>query len=150
MQLGITANYAADIDIMREVRPQWAKTAYNIEEATERDVTDAKQVAAACEVAENVVIDLRCVWRHEDTVPDDPYAVWCEALAETVEASKHTIKHWEVWGEWACPYVAGSAFGGRSYADLLKRSYPIIKEIDPEQGPAHRRAWRCMAWRPCG
>lgn len=131
MQIGVTANYTADRAILRELRPQWGKQAFSLDDITGHDVTDNVDVAAACEVCENVVVDLRTAWRHEDQVPEDPYAQWCDALAETVEASKHTIKHWEIWGEWACPYVAGSAFGGRNYADLLRRSYDIIKRGDP-------------------
>lgn len=68
------------------------------------------------------------------------YDWWCEWVRAVVEETAGEVRMWEVWGEAACPYLAGAwqdpkvrdPHRDTNYADLLAATYGTIKEVDPQ------------------
>jgi hypothetical protein len=61
----------------------------------------------------------------------DQYAEWCANMAQRLAP---WVADFEIWGESACPYVTGGAFGqdSRVYSAYLEAAYGAIKTVRPE------------------
>ncbi len=66
-----------------------------------------------------------------DKCPPGNMAEWQEFLRTTVTRYKASVSHWEIWNE---PNLRGFWASGpdpAAYTELLKASYPAVKEADP-------------------
>lgn len=103
-----------------------------------RHENERPALAAAREAGLEVVLDLRTGAQAIDLLwhsYGDPTAV-AEIVAKSavgfVERHADLCHHWEFWGEWDCPSVAGGVFRHVPYALLLKHVYAAIKTVQPE------------------
>lgn len=146
MQVGIAhGGGAQDRDAIIALRPQWEKTSFE-PDATARnyDLAGVLEPRYAGFDNQNVVVDLRTAsvndFIRHPARGEGLYDWWVDWAGEVVSNAKHLVKHWEIWGEAACPYTGEGfvetdgreLYDGMTYAELLSRVYPRIKEADPE------------------
>lgn len=133
MQLGFSGieTDPLSLDAYQDMRPQWFKHTWDVESGTDWDCDANLEVAE--ELDAQVVVDVRTRWRLEDKAEAEAtYRAYTEPLTAMVRRLKDRVHHWEIWGEWSCPYVAADAFKGKNYTDLLRFSYEVIKAEDPD------------------
>jgi len=148
MQLGITwATKGPEDAWAAEHKPQWNKSGFSPDE-TAANYGDVGRWAGHVHAAVpdcNCIADLRTVsvqdfLAHPARGKGPVYDWFVDWVAGTVEEAAGAVKHWEIWGEAACPYTGKGfveadgrkLYEGMTYVDLLQRCYERIKSIDPE------------------
>lgn len=146
MQVGIAWGGGVHHDAVKLLRPQWEKTSHQPDEQARNyalgDMLEQRYRGDFPE--QNVVVDLRTGSVQEflshPARGAGVYDWFVDWVGEVVSASKHMVKHWEIWGEAACPYTGEGftetdgrkLYEGMTYAELLSLVYPRIKEADPD------------------
>lgn len=150
MRMGLTWAGEEDADLRRAgVVPAVTKRACSPDAsgATNGALALRAELDARGFAETELVIDLRTenvqgFLTHPLRAPgSDPYAWFVDWCGEVVRATRGRVRKWELWGEAACPYVGRgfdparpdpSAHEGMGYAELLRRVYVRVKDIDPE------------------
>jgi hypothetical protein len=148
MQIGLTWNggRCADYAAVAALRPQWFKTSVSPDAAARNYSCKLQERYGDLLDGSRVIVDLRT--ESVQSFLSHPargrgagvYDWFVDWVGEVVHAHRDTVKHWELWGEAACPFTGegfveadGRAlYEGMTYAELISRVYPRIKEADPE------------------
>ncbi len=131
---GELAVAADEFKRLSEIPVNWVRTDYdwsgiqpNQEKWNYNHLDKLLTISKAANVNILPILDYDVKWAHPAYKNLD---LWAEYVQKTVSRYAKDIRYWEVWNEqngfWDKPAC------GEDYTPLLKRSYEIIKAIDPE------------------